>query len=221
MSAVKRVRKFLQQMEKRAMHDVKLVERGEREGMRKLVEARERLQKQKEKEEVLVKASGRAMGKAVAVGRWFEEKEREWRLVVEVRSGSVSVVDDIVEVEEEDDEGDGSDGDEDDGKVVVDAPVEETRLEGGDTTMGLLGVTEKKSNFETDENDLQENEQAEQAINKWSDPSGLAESGVPAAAKTKKRGRRRKKRKAYEAEDVPEQRLRWVKTVEVAITLKA
>ncbi|RMD39195.1 hypothetical protein DV735_g5934, partial [Chaetothyriales sp. CBS 134920] len=56
MAAVKRVRKFLVQIEKRATQDVRLVDRGEREGMRRLAEARDRMMANKH--EVLVKARG-------------------------------------------------------------------------------------------------------------------------------------------------------------------
>ena len=37
---------------------------------------------------------------------------------------------------------------------------------------------------------------------------------------SKKRKRKKKSKPIYDAEDVPEARLRWVKTVEVAISLK-
>ena len=88
MSAVKRVRRLLLEIEKRGMKDVKLVERGERDGLRRLGEAKEKVGR--EREEVLVKASGRACGRAVEVGKWFEMKEGERLCEVEVRVGSVS-----------------------------------------------------------------------------------------------------------------------------------
>ena len=95
MSAVKRVKKLLSHIEKRAMQDVDLV--NHRNGMKKLAEASEKLAK--DGEEVLVKASGRAMAQALKIADWFRTKEDEMRCKVEVRTGSVQVVDDIVEVD--------------------------------------------------------------------------------------------------------------------------
>ena len=195
MSAVKRVRKLLQHIEKRATQDVKLIDNGERIGMRMLAEAREKLVK--DGEEVLVKASGRAMEKALKVGEWFRTKETEMRCNVEVRTGSVSVVDDILDVEvpEEDEQ--------------VDAEERERSdiFTQGDTTMELLGDVTKNTNEQASS--------LEQAKGS-SGPSASALSG-----EVKKKRRKRKKRPMYEADDVPEQRLRWVKTVEVAISFKA
>ncbi|KAF7588943.1 hypothetical protein BBP40_004984 [Aspergillus hancockii] len=96
MSAVKRVQKFLLQAEKRATASVNLSSSAKRD-QQKLAQIA-RGQEQLRKEEVFVKATGRAMEKALSVGRWFEEKGGEYR--VRVETGSVLVVDDVVEDEE-------------------------------------------------------------------------------------------------------------------------
>ena len=196
MSAVKRVKRLLREIEKRATQDVKLIDRGERAGMRRLAEAREQLSK--DGEEVLVKASGRAMERALRVGEWFRTKEKEINCKVEVRTGSVSVVDDVVEVEDEEGEPEG--------EVEVEKQQEDaTMLEGGDTTLELLGPGSKSTGEQLPSSDL-----SKEVVQ----PSGETTKG-------KKRKRRKKKRPSYDPDDLPEQRLRWVKTVEVAISLKA
>lgn len=202
MSAVKRVKRLLQSIEKRATQDVKLIDRGERAGMKKLAEAREQLVQ--DGEHVLVKASGRAMEQALRVGEWFRTKEPEMACKVEVRPGSVSVVDDIVEME---------DVEEVDETEAVELPKqanaeqrdESTLLEGGDTTLELLGGSTKST--------------AEIPLNLDPDKEGAAPPEDTPPAKNRKR--KRKKRPMYDVGDTPEQRLRWVKTVEVAISFKA
>jgi ribonuclease P/MRP protein subunit POP7 len=196
MAAVKRVRKLLQQIERRATQDVKLIDRGEKDGMRKLAESQEKLVK--DGEAVLVKASGRAMAQALRVGEWFRSKETEMSCEVEVKIGSVSVIDDIVELDEES---------EDERAEIAQTQQEETStiLEGGDTTMDLLGIATKST--------------AEQSSGLDLDKENTQPSGV--AVKPKNRRRKRKKRPMYDADDLPEQRLRWIKTVEVAISFKA
>ncbi|KAB8278489.1 Rpp20 subunit of nuclear RNase MRP and P-domain-containing protein [Aspergillus minisclerotigenes] len=96
MSAVKRVQKFLQQAEKRATASVNLSssKKRDRERLAEIARGNESLKK----EEVFVKATGRAIEKALRVGKWFEERESEY--VVRVETGSVLVVDDVVEDEE-------------------------------------------------------------------------------------------------------------------------
>lgn len=94
MSAVKRVQKLLRQAEKRATANVKLddARRTEKQMQAELVKAAE------QREEVFVKATGKAIEKALNVGKWFEEREAEY--AVRVETGSVLVVDDVVEDEE-------------------------------------------------------------------------------------------------------------------------
>jgi ribonuclease P/MRP protein subunit POP7 len=51
-----------------------------------------------EKEQVFIKATGRAIEKALSVGRWLEQRQDEY--AVQTKAGSVMVVDDILEDEE-------------------------------------------------------------------------------------------------------------------------
>lgn len=63
-----------------------------------MAEGHEKMRKEAGQEEVFIKATGRAMEKAMRVGKWFGEREREY--VTRVKTGSVIVVDDVVEDEE-------------------------------------------------------------------------------------------------------------------------
>ena len=100
MSAVKRVQKLLCQAEKRAMASLDLgsKKKTEKQKLAQLAAGHDALRKGKGEEEVFVKATGRAMEKALAVGRWFETREAEY--VTRVKTGCVLVVDDVVEDEE-------------------------------------------------------------------------------------------------------------------------
>lgn len=205
-SAVKRVKKLLTHVEKRATQYVKLIRKDHQQGLQELAEASEQLGKSKE--EVLVKASGRAIEKALKVGEWFSNKEKDMSCKVEVRSGSVSVVDDIVEVEVE------SDGEAEESvehEEHEEPPEDEdttTELEGGDTTMELLGDT-TKATVDVPLNGKSQEDKGNTGIS----------SGMSNEKKKRRRGKR--KRQTYDPDDLPESRIRWVKTVEVAITLKA
>ncbi|KAK5094465.1 hypothetical protein LTR70_004099 [Exophiala xenobiotica] len=217
-SAVKRVKKFLSEIEKRALQsagvDGVLERRGARGGgdealQRKLGEVSERLAR--DAEEVLVKASGRAMEQALRVGEWFRSREDEVLTKVEVRCGSVSVVDDIVERQE-----DGVDPVDDEVGEDKENEGEATVLDGGDTTMELLKNLEKGGNGEATRAGESLHgargikDQAKQVNDKVAEDDGR-----------QPKMKRKRKRKEYDAEDLPEARIRWVKTVEVAISLRA
>ncbi|KAJ5130572.1 uncharacterized protein N7515_006611 [Penicillium bovifimosum] len=94
MSAVKRTQKLLLQAEKRATANINLEDsrKTEKQILDELAKVSEK------REEVLVKATGRAIEKTLNIAKWFEEKEAEYS--VRVETGSVLVVDDIVEDEE-------------------------------------------------------------------------------------------------------------------------
>jgi len=154
------------------------------------------------KEEVLVKASGRAMEQAWRVGEWFRNKEKEFLCSVEVRSGSVSVVDDIVQADENEVGGDGEEDEHED---------DNTRIEGGDTTLELFGA-----GTITPAEDGQSKIAHEQSSMEL-DSTG-ADTPLKKSSRRKRKGKR--KRPVYEEEDLPEARLRWIKTVEVAISLQ-
>lgn len=98
MSAVKRVQKLLRQAEKRATAGISLedTQKTEKQKLAELAKAVET------REEIFVKATGKAIEKALNVGKWFEEKEAEY--TVRVTTGSVLVVDDVVEDEEKKEE---------------------------------------------------------------------------------------------------------------------
>lgn len=92
MSAAKRVQKLLRQVEKRAMSKVDLHDgkTSEKDKVAQLKESTQLLRK----EEVFIKATGRAIQKAMDLGKWFSEKDG---YSINVKTGTVMVVDDIVE----------------------------------------------------------------------------------------------------------------------------
>ncbi|CAI7614926.1 unnamed protein product [Penicillium viridicatum] len=161
MSAVKRVQKLLLQAEKRATANINLEDTRKNEK-----QILEELSKVSEKrEEVFVKATGRAIEKALNVAKWFEEKGTEYTVCV--NTGSVLVVDDIVEDEE------------------MKAKEEQKRQR-----------------------------QEEQTPTDQGDAASKPES---------KSAAKKRKRQAAAAEDdaeLPESRTRWIKMVEVAVSLK-
>ena len=233
MAAVKRVKKLLAHIEKRAMQGVD-VTKNRGGGLEELAKASEKLGKGVEA--VVVKASGRAMEKALKVGMWFEKKEAELACRVEVRSGSVRVVDDLVEVEvEEDEEGEG------DGEKGVD---EEEDGEGVDASESVEELTEQEitmsgndiEGFNVEET-LPQKETVEEKVEQEITMSGndiegataeetvpqegRAEQKVEQQGKKRSRGKRGKRKRAmYDKDDMPEARIRWINTVEVAISWK-
>ncbi|EXJ85072.1 hypothetical protein A1O3_05747 [Capronia epimyces CBS 606.96] len=198
-SAVKRVKKMLGLIEKRAMQNAGATIRSKHKTAQ-LVQANDKIAKTRE--EVLVKASGRAIEQALRVGEWFQNKEKELLCTVVVRAGSVSVVDDIVEIDPED-------------KTVDEEHMgdiqEESKMECGDTTLELFG------DVTTGTDEQQSTGHDESKAGQQVPSSGMATGDTPV-----KKTRRKKKRKRpmYKEDDLPEARLRWVKTVEVAISLQ-
>jgi ribonuclease P/MRP protein subunit POP7 len=164
MSAVKRTQKLLLQAEKRATANINLEDsrKTEKQILDELAKVSEK------REEVLVKATGRAIEKALSIAKWFEEKEAEYS--VRVKTGSVLVVDDIVE-------------------------------------------DEKKKEKEEQKGQRQQEQEQNAAGQGGQDPKPESKS----AAKKRKR-----QTAAAEADDgeLPESRMRWIKMVEVAVSLK-
>ncbi|KAJ5989331.1 hypothetical protein N7481_004541 [Penicillium waksmanii] len=158
MSAVKRIQKLLRQAEKRATANISLEDtrKTEKQKLAELANSAE------QREEVFVKATGRAIEKVLNVGKWFEEKESEYS--VRVNTGSVLVVDDVVEDEER---------------------------------------KEK----------LAQKEQKQNETGKKEPEQGTAKSDA-------KKRKRQEKPEASDDYELPETRTRWVKMVEVAISLK-
>lgn len=211
MSAVKRVKKFLHEIEKRALQSADVSGAFEKhagkdgELERRLQEASKALQKNAE--EVLVKASGRAMEQALRVGEWFRSREQEVMCKVEVRTGSVVVVDDIVELEEH------RDITEDEEEARLDEG-ETTKLVAGETTLELLGNLDESREVQNSAIAIVQ-ETLEDQTTKGQD------EGSPAMPDQKRKRRKRKRKRTYDPDDLPEARLRHVKTVEVAISLSA
>ena len=201
MSAVKRVKKMLRYIEKRALQSAG-ISMGSKDIRKKIKQASEGLAM--EKEEVLVKASGRAMEQALRVGEWFRSKEKEILCNVEIRTGSVSVVDDIVEMDPE------QNGEEREDKE--DVGQEESKIECGDTTLELMGgvATSSGEQAQPNENQDVEGQQKEEGMD-------LDHEITPLKGRKRKKKR---KRLMYEEDELPEARIRWVKTVEVAISLQ-
>jgi ribonuclease P/MRP protein subunit POP7 len=187
MAAVKRAKGLLTHIEKRAMQDVDIT-RG-KEGLKKLAAASEALGTNGE--EVVVKASGRAIEQALKVGEWFKSKEGELACKVEVRTGSLQVVDDLVEAH----------GDEEDGVEEV-ADCAETDVEFSNE--GAAVISEDPQEATAPKTPPQE-EGSEQ---------NMEQKGK------KRRKRAKRKRAVYDKDDMPEARIRWINTVEVAISLK-
>lgn len=163
---------------------------------------------QEPREKVFVKASGRAMEKAVKVGNFFRDKGEEWPVDVEVKTGSVCVVDDVVL----DDTSKGED--------------DEVKIQDADTTKGIGDEALDEVQVDSDEAPDGDNVPTDVRV----EPTERGESSTsaqgdrpdpPEDTQGKKSGRKKKrKRKVLEEDEVPEQRIRWVKTVDVIITLR-
>lgn len=91
-SVVKRVRKLLSLADKRSMGKVDLQNRNSSDKQRLRAMARQ----EKEPEEILLKATNRAIEKVLGLALFFQGQE-DCR--VKLRTGSVGVIDDIVEIE--------------------------------------------------------------------------------------------------------------------------
>ena len=192
MAAVKRVKKLLAQIERRAFQGIDRAATTGRDGMKRVADASDQLAR--DGEEVLVKGSGRAIEQVLKVGEWFRSKEDELGCKVEVRTGSALVVDDIVEVvgQEESPEhgglGAGSEEQENKGATAV----EDVECRGAERQQG--------ENSPDVEMRVEGHENVQKARHK--------------------KNRNKRKRAMYDKDDVPEARTRWIKTVEVAISLK-
>jgi ribonuclease P/MRP protein subunit POP7 len=159
MSAVKRIQKLLAQAEKRATANINLEDtrKSEKEILDELSQVSEK------REEVFVKATGRAIEKALNIGKWFEQKAVEY--TVRVNTGSVLVVDDVVEDEE------------------------------------------KK------EKEQQEQQEAQSE-------TGQSGNGSKTESKSTATKRKRHNHSTENDDELPESRTRWIKMVEIAVSLK-
>jgi ribonuclease P/MRP protein subunit POP7 len=205
MSAVKRVQKLLRFAERRAMtpligkrrHSHHHHQQQHRAGGKG--DVLEKCQQRLREDKVLVKATGRAIEKALSVGKWFEEGKggggEEYEVLV--RTGSVCVVDDIVEEDGEDHE-DNDEEEKEEAKGDIDPDI-----------------TMTNATDNTNEDPSTNKEEAE-------------EKGEKEESKNQRRRRRKRERireqrlKAFVDEDgeTPESRTRWVNMVEIAINMK-
>lgn len=97
-SAVKRVQKLISLAEKRLMGKIDLVNgAGSDKQKLKALDATAPSRKQKDSETVLLKATNLAIEKALNLAQFFQRQEG---LTVQLRTGTVGVVDDIVHNEE-------------------------------------------------------------------------------------------------------------------------
>lgn len=124
-SAVKRVRKLLALIEKRSMGKFDLID-GKGSDKEKLKSLNKALAAGKEKlqEEVLLKATGRAMTRALDIAKYFQGEED---VQVEFRDGSVSVVDDIIKVENSADR-DKTEGQDEDCEDIPETRVRQVKM---------------------------------------------------------------------------------------------
>jgi ribonuclease P/MRP protein subunit POP7 len=206
MAAVKRVKKLLLHVEKRAMQGVDLTK--DRNGLRKLAEANERLGKNGEA--VLIKASGRAMEQALRVGEWFKNREDELACNVDVRTGSVQAVDDIVEKEADESAA------EDQPENADDTSAMET------LNTSLLSASERLASSTQPPLHTSglDDSAGPVSTNQKEGVTQDSTSNVVKAAETQKKRKRRGKRKKSMLDEDTSARIRWVNTVEVAISLK-
>ncbi len=206
MSAVKRVKNLLAHIEKRAMQDVD-ISKG-KDAMKRLAEASGALGKNGE--EVVVKASGRAIGQAMKVGEWFMSKVDEISCRVEVRTGSVQAVDDLIEVEAEDGVDDEEVAEaEKNAKVRDVAGHQEDTLQNEELDHGPSTGEAVTISSTPQESTLEKDATTEPSVGKDEGQNNK---------KRRKRGKRKKR--MYDKDDMPEARIRWVNTVEIAISLK-
>ncbi|KKK16097.1 hypothetical protein ARAM_005511, partial [Aspergillus rambellii] len=200
MSTVKRVQKLLRHAEKRATASVDLANSKKKDQQKLATIARG--QDQLRREEVFVKATGRAMQKALSVGRWFEGRDSEY--VVKVKTGSVLVVDDV----EEDDEA----------KEKAMKEAERLSGEGGLQSSGLVG---DDSTVPT----MTEVSEGSGNSGSGAGTTGFVSSGDTLPKPLSKSAMKKRKRAASLAASIveaelPETRTRWVNSVEVAVSLR-
>lgn len=198
MAAVKRVRKLLDQAEKRNLQREGVLGTGKRTGN---IAAAAQTKSRIKQEEVLVKGSGRAIEQAAKVGEWFKRHAEDGGWLVDVRAGSVKVIDDIVEDSSTKVEKLQTGCDEDENisqSETVRHPAEKDHIhapkENGDHKLG------------NGDNSSEGDEHASHA--------------VETAPKQKAPRHNKRKRSIYDADDVPEARTRFIHAVEIVVSLK-
>ncbi|KAL4739807.1 Rpp20 subunit of nuclear RNase MRP and P-domain-containing protein [Aspergillus similis] len=246
LSAVKRVQKLLLHAEKRATTSLanknnrnkysgkiapqkKLGERGQTQ-QEQLIAAMARGEDREmlDKEEVFVKATGKAMKTALRVGRWFGSHGREEEYKVRVSTGAVLVVDDVEEDEMSKERflrsveknTNGKMAGAEAGAAVVDVDVDAqgaaSAHRGDDTTLlttttaigadGTTMMTEMEAGRSPEPTDATTKPEAE--------PKPLSKSAL------RKRKRAASLADSLAEKELPESRTRWVNSVEVAVSLR-
>lgn len=162
---------------------------------------------------VVLRGCGRAIERAVAVGKWFEEGERGVRYVVEVKTGSVVVVDDI-EVDEDEEEGGVMLGITGNAEGRADEVMEDTKSIDDST----LPPDDSLNSLPTS---LDSVSQPTPDLSKETEKAQDTPS-QPKQSKSSKQNKRRKKKNARpeNGDDMPESRTRWVNVVDVTISLR-
>ncbi|KAL5043510.1 Rpp20 subunit of nuclear RNase MRP and P-domain-containing protein [Aspergillus fruticulosus] len=244
MSAVKRVQKLLLHAQKRATTSLanksnknknkgknapqkKLGEQGQTQQERLIAAiARGEDREQLDKEEVFVKATGKAMKTALRVGRWFGSHGREEEYRVRVSTGAVLVVDDVEEDEmakegflksvEENAEEREAETEAAAMDVDVDAQDTASANKRDDTTL----LTTKTGPAAGETTIMTETE-----AGKSSGPTTATTNPKAVPKPLPKSALRKRKRAARVAAslaetELPETRTRWVNSVEVAVSLK-
>ena len=191
MSAAKRVQKLLRQAEKRSTANVDLSNSkvSEKEKLERVFHAHETLRK----EAVYIRATGRAIDRAMSIGKWFQDKDEEYEIRVE--TGSVLVVDDIVvdqEQKEREDKRKNMDG--------GNSPTDEGLGEG----------------HEEEDDDSANVELKDQTIQLQGDK----DTGDGKLMTSSKKRKRNSKEKRLDSVEPPESRTRYVNSVKIAVMLK-
>ena len=202
MAAVKRVKRLLEQAEKRSLQREGILGTAKRAGSNISAKQHKHLAKQ---EEVLVKGSGRAIDQAVKVGEWFKRhaEDRDGGWVVNVRPTSVKVIDDIVEDPSAEANGSIQNGGSLEDDSIVQEELQPAKEKGG-KAQDHRGREKRQSEAGSDS--VEEQEQA---------PEGARTLQQPKGHKAKKR-----KRPMYDQDDIPEARTRFIHAIEIAISLQ-
>lgn len=202
MAAVKRVKKLLEQAEKRTLQREGVLGTAKRAGSN--ISATQHKHPAKH-EEVLVKGSGRAIEQVVKVGEWFKRHAADgdggW--VVTVQATSVKVIDDIVESPTAQVHDSTSNG-----GSVEDNPVVQERLQ----------AAQGKA-FNTKDQEGHEKQQVESGNDPRKGDEHPSE-GARTAKRAKDYKAKKRKRPMYDQDDVPEARTRFIHAIEIAISLQ-
>ncbi|KAL4751570.1 hypothetical protein BDW72DRAFT_202948 [Aspergillus terricola var. indicus] len=246
MSAVKRAQKLLLHAEKRATTSLanknsrnkyggknapqkKLGEQGQTQ-QEQLIAAMARGEDREmlEKEEVFVKATGKAMKTALRVGRWFGSHGREEEYKVRVSTGAVLVVDDVDEDEmskegflrsvEKNTKGKMAEAEAGATDVDVDVDAQGAARAHSEDDATLMTTT---TAIEADDTTIM----TETEAGKPSEPTDATTKPKTEPKPLSKSALRKRKRTARLAAslaetELPETRTRWVNSVEVAVSLR-